>query len=305
MNRRDFVAVSAVAGGVAAAEVSAVAARTPRSRAHRMDRENVLTRDGVRLAIRDWGKGEPVLFLSGWCLNSDFWCYQMTELVAQGYRCIAYDRRGHGRSSDPGDGYDYETLTADLADVIEALDLQRLTIVGYSMSSGELAMYLSRYGQARVRKAVFIGATTPFMMKTADNPMGIERALLSSGLEPLKRDFPGWIGENAGPFFTSDTSQDMITWGKGLMLQTSLQAALECARASAETDFRADLEKIRVPTLVIHGDKDASNPLPLTGKRTAALIPGAKLVVYEGAPHGLPLTHTQQLNEDLIRFLRA
>ncbi|MGL4234759.1 alpha/beta fold hydrolase [Tabrizicola sp.] len=265
--------------------------------------DHIIAEDGTRLFVRDWGAGRPVLFLSGWTLPSDFWGYQMVATVRGGYRAVAYDRRGHGRSSDPGQSYDHDTLSDDLAAVIETLSLDDVVLVAHSMGCTEIARYFARHGRGRVSKVVLVGAITPCFAKSETNPNGLDPTILEHLRAPLAIDFPAWIAANTEPFFVPETSPGMIAWGQGLMLQTSLLAAIEMARANAETDFRADVGSINVPTLLIHGDRDASAPLDLTAKPTQALIRGARLQVYEGAPHGLPLTHAQRLNADIADFL--
>ncbi|WP_437735011.1 alpha/beta fold hydrolase [Sorangium sp. So ce1335] len=261
--------------------------------------------DGALLFYRDWGAGKPVLFLSGWALSSDMWGYQMLDLVDEGLRCVAYDRRGHGRSSDPGRGHDYDTLADDLAAVLERLDLREVTLVGHSMSGGEIARYLSRHGDRRIARAVFLAPTTPMILRAADNPDGLDRHLVEHVRGAIRADYPGWLDANAPPFFVDDTSPAMREWVKHLMFECSMKAVIDCHRAMAEADFRDELRRIRVPTLVIHGDRDASAPLALTGQKTAALIPGSRLVVYEGAPHGLFVTHRERLSRDLLAFARG
>ncbi|MDO9338366.1 MAG: alpha/beta hydrolase [Caulobacter sp.] len=304
MDRRAFFAASASAAALAgafAATADAADRRPPVSR--------VKTRDGAELFVRDWRPAGPprgtLLFMAGWTLPSDFWGVQMADLTQRGFRCVAYDRRGHGRSGDPGGGYDYDHLTDDLAAVIAGLGAGKVTLVAHSMAAGEAAGYLTQHGDRRVAGLVLIGATTPFLLRTEDNPHGLPAAAFEGLRARLLLDFPGWIAENAAPFFTPQTPAETIAWGKALMLQVSRQAMLDCSRISGLTDFRPDLKAIRVPTLVIHGDKDASAPLPLTGQPTAALIPGARLAVYEGAPHGLPITHAARLNDDLAAFAGA
>jgi non-heme chloroperoxidase len=266
----------------------------------------VTTTDGVDLFCRVWGEGKLMVFLSGWTLNSDMWAYQMAPLSRAGLRCVAYDRRGHGRSSDPGRGYDYDRLADDLAAVLETFDLREVVLVGHSFASGEMVRYLSRHGSQRVERVVFLApAATPFLLKTADNPDGVDESVFEHWRGLLTRDFPGWIDDNAGPYFGEGVSAGMVEWTKRMMLQTSLQAALECNRAMTTTDFRAELGAITVPTLVIHGDHDASAPIDLTGRRTAQAIPGAELKVYPGAPHGLYVTHMETLNRDLLAFARG
>jgi len=303
MDRRTVLGLAAAAGTGLVIGTQGAAAQP--ARAWRRPSEHVEAADGARLFVRDWGSGAPVLFLAGWTLASDFWGYQMAALQAQGLRCIAFDRRGHGRSSDPGGGYDFETLAGDLAAVIEGLGLTGVSLVGHSMASGEIVRYVARHGTGRLARIALVGPTTPFLMRTADNPSGLPREAMASARTALARDLPGLIGANIAPFFTADTSPDMVAWVKAMMLGTSMQAVLDCLRALQETDFRPDLPRIGVPTLIVHGDADRSAPLALTGGPTAALVPGARLSVYEGAPHGLPLTHVDRLNAELLAFARG
>ncbi len=300
MDRRAFFAASA-----AAATVLAPAAATAANRGAAV-RNRIETGDGVQMYIRDWRPTGParatLLFMAGWTLPSDFWGVQMADLVQRGFHCVAYDRRGHGRSGDPGGCYDYEHLSDDLAAVIESLSLAKVTLVAHSMASGEAARYLTRHGDRRIARLVLIGATTPFLLRTDDNPHGLPVSAFEGLRQRLLLDFPGWVSENAAPFFIPSTPAETIAWGKGLMLAVSRQAMLDCSRISTSTDFRPDLKAIKIPTLVIHGDRDASAPLPLTGQASASLIPGARLAVYEGAPHGLPLTHAARLNDELAAF---
>ncbi|MHB8384342.1 MAG: alpha/beta fold hydrolase [Candidatus Binataceae bacterium] len=261
--------------------------------------------DGTPLYCKDWGAGQPVLFISGWSANADMWQYQMIPMIAAGFRCVAYDRRGHGRSGQPSSGYDCDTLADDLSAVIEERDLRGATLVGHSMAAGEIVRYLSRHGAGRVARIVLIAPTTPFILQTPDNPDGVPNAAFEQVRALLAADFPKWLDDNSAPFFVPETSPAMRAWVLGLSLQCSLVAALGCNHAFCETDFRPELPKISVPTLVIHGDKDASTPLELTGRRTAKLIPGAQLKVYEGAPHGLMFTHMDRLTRDLIAFARS
>lgn len=276
----------------------AIATRTPHA-------PFVTAEDGTQLYFKDWGEGRPIVFISSWSANADMWQYQMAPMAAAGFRCVAYDRRGHGRSSQPSTGYDYDTLADDLAAVIDDRDLRGATLVGHSMAAGEIVRYLSRHGKGRVARVVLIAPTTPFVLQTPDNPDGVPNAIFEQVRAQLAADFPRWLADNADPFFVPETSPAMRAWVLGLSLQCSLVAALGCNHAFCETDFRAELPKISVPTLVIHGDKDASTPLELTGRRTAKLIPGAELKVYEGAPHGLMFTHMERLNRDLIEFARS
>jgi non-heme chloroperoxidase len=272
---------------------------------HLTDDPNIIrTADHTRLFYRDWGHGTPLVFLSGWTLNSGMWAYQMEPLSRLGCRCIAYDRRGHGRSSDPGRGYDFDTLADDLDSVLSTLDLSNVTLVAHSIASGEAVRYLTRHGSARVARIAFIApAATPYLLKTEDNPNGIDAALFEQGRAALSRSFPDWIEANAAPYFGPGVSRAPLDWTIRMMLQTSHQAMLELAHVQTITDFRAELARVRVPSLVVHGDRDASAPLELTGRPTAALIAGASLNVYEGAGHGLYFTHAEKLNQDLLAFL--
>jgi non-heme chloroperoxidase len=263
------------------------------------------TRDGVRLFHRQWGAGAPVLFVHSWAVSSQLWDYQFAALGEAGVRCIGYDRRGHGRSDVPADGYDFDTLADDLADVIDALDLREVTLVGHSMGPGEIARYLSRHGDARVKKLVFLAPAVPSIKQTPDNPNGVPEAMLEGLRDLWRRDFPGWIADNTAPFFTPETSPELMRWAIDMVLRTPLNVAIACNRSLSDTDFRPDLAGISKPTLLIHGDKDASAPLALTGQAAAALIPDCDFRIYEGAPHGLMFTHAERLNADLLAFIRT
>ncbi|WP_207482329.1 alpha/beta fold hydrolase [Arenibaculum pallidiluteum] len=264
-----------------------------------------MTGQGASLFYRDWGAGDPILFLAGWTLSSDMWAYQMEPLSRQGFRCAAYDRRAHGRSSDPGRGYDYDTLADDLADVIEALRLENLTLVAHSFASGEVVRYLTRHGSARIARVALIApAAIPFLLRTDDNPIGVPEAAFAQMRDAFLSDFAGWAEDNAEPYFVPGTSRATADWTIRMMTQTSLQAAGELNRIQVSTDFRSELARLDVPVLILHGDRDASAPIEITGRPAAALIPGARLMVYEGAPHGLYFTHKERLNQDLTHFIR-
>lgn len=291
-SRRQLFAVAAAAGaGGALMKASPAEAGVRRSR-------RIQTRDGVYLFHRETGEGPPIVFIAGWALPSDMWSYQTVYLAAQGFRCISYDRRGHGRSDDPGRGFDYDTLADDLAAVLEGLDLTDVTLVGHSMAAGEMVRYFSRYGGARVARMLFLApACTPYIGGSIDQ----------SVVEALRQthflgDFPNWLRENARPFVMPDTSDAMIDWLIGLMTQTSMPALIECNRAVTSTDFRAELPNINVRCLVVHGGADVSAPLDLTGRATAAAIPGAQMQVYDDAPHGLFITHANQICTSIASF---
>jgi non-heme chloroperoxidase len=268
----------------------------------------VRTADDVSLFLRDWGEGEPVVFCAAWALSSIAWQYQMIGVVDSGRRAVAYDRRGHGRSDDPGRGYDYDTLADDLASVLEHLDLQDVTLVAHSMGSGEAVRYLTRHRDGRVARLVLLAPTTPFVLKTSDNQDGVDAQLFAARREEWRRDFGRWILENEAPYFGDglagcEVSPLLRDWTKADMLATTLQAAIEFQRSAVATDFREELSTLSLPTLIIQGDSDASAPLPLTGIRTAELIANCRLEVYENAPHGLYLTHRERLNRDLLAFI--
>jgi non-heme chloroperoxidase len=268
----------------------------------------VQTDDGVSLFYRDWGEGEPVVFCAAWALSSIAWQYQMISVADSGRRAVAYDRRGHGRSDDPGGGYDYDSLADDLASVLEHLDLRDVTLVAHSMGSGEAVRYLTRHGGGRVERLVLLAPTTPFVLNTPDNEEGVDGALFAANRDEWRRDFGRWILENEGPYFGDglpgcEVSSLLRDWTKADMLDTTLQAAIAFQRSAVETDFRAELSRLSLPTLIVQGDADASAPLPLTGARTAELVPNCRLLVYENAPHGLYLTHRKKINADLLAFI--
>jgi non-heme chloroperoxidase len=268
----------------------------------------VQTEDDVSLFFRDWGEGEPVVFCAAWALSSIAWQYQMISVVDGGRRAVAYDRRGHGRSDDPGRGYEYDTLADDLARVLEHLDLQDVTLVAHSMGSGEAVRYLTRHSDGRVARLMLLAPTTPFVLKTPDNQNGVDGRLFAERRDEWRRDFGRWVLENEPPYFGDglpgcDVSSLARDWTKVDMLSTTLQAVIEFQHSAVETDFRAELSRISLPTLIVQGDADASAPLPLTGMRTAELLPNSRLLVYENAPHGLYLTHREQVNADLLTFV--
>ncbi|EKS66710.1 MULTISPECIES: alpha/beta hydrolase [Caballeronia] len=271
----------------------------------------IATADGVELFYRDWhpqgtpGNGRTIVFVPSYSLPGDMWAYQMLSLARQGFRCVTYDRRGHGRSSDPGGGYDYDTLADDLAALIDALDLSDVTLVGYSMGGAEAVRYLTRHGSTRVARLALIASTLPMLAKTPDNPDGIDRDYNDAFLHDLTTDYPQWLADNARPFAGPGASQAMIDWIREMALRTSHQALFACNETVNRGDFRNELRDIDVPTLIVQGDRDESNPLELTSQRTARLIPNARLVVYEGAPHGIFLSDAARLTADIGAFASA
>ncbi len=265
----------------------------------------VRTGDGIDLFYRDWGKGRPLLFLAGWSLNSLMWAYQMEPLAREGFRCIAYDRRGHGRSGDAGGGYDFDALADDVASVIEALDLDDVTVVAHSFASGEIVRYLTRHGAARIAGVLMLApAAIPFLSKTDDNPLGIDAEMLAARRAELADDLPGWAERNASAYFADQGSRGIIDATLGMMNAASHQALLAMTEVQSATDFRPELARLDIPMLFVHGDRDASIPLEITSKPASALVKGARLTVYEGGPHGLYFTHKARLNRDIAEFAR-
>jgi non-heme chloroperoxidase len=263
----------------------------------------ITAKDGAELYWREWGAGSPILFLNSLGCDSRMWDYQITAFANEGFRCIGFDRRGHGRSDQPAHGYDFDTFAEDVAALVDHLDLSGLTFITHSMGGGEAVRYLTRHGSERVSRLVLLAPTTPMLLKTHDNPNGAPMEAFETLWAQWRRDYPKWIDDNVAPFFVPETSPAMIRWGVNL-LQTSLPIVLACSRAMVEADFRAEMRRVDVPTLIIHGDRDRSAPFELTGKPSAELVPGCKLLVYPGAPHGLMFTHMDQLNADLLGFMR-
>src|SRR3954471_22130495 len=263
------------------------------------------THDQTSLFYTDWGAGKPVVFAHSWALNSDQWAYQMPAFTAAGLRCIAYDRRGHGRSDRPGTGYDYDTFADDLAALVDHLDLRDVTLVGHSAGGGDIVRYLTRHGAERVERIVLIAPVMPLIVQTGANPDGWPPEALAASTAALSADVPGWCEDNRDAFFgTTPVSTGMGDWVMRQIVDTPLKVLLDTAAAWATTDFRAELAALTVPALVIHGDLDASAPIDITGRKTAALIPDARLVVYEGSGHGLYAADHERLNADVLAYVQ-
>jgi non-heme chloroperoxidase len=271
----------------------------------------ITVQDGTEIFYKDWGLGQPVVFSHGWPLNSDSWEAQMLFLASQGFRCIAHDRRGHGRSTQTWAGNDMDTYADDLAALIEALDLREVTLVGFSTGGGEVVRYVGRHGAERVAKVVLVSSVPPFMLQTPDNPGGIPievfdglRAASIADRAQLYRDLADgpFFGHNRPGAEISQGTRDEF-WLQGM--QSGHRNALESIAAFSATDFRPDLQSLDVPTLVIHGDDDQVVPFEVGGKASAAMIKGATLKVYPGGPHGVTDTHKDQLGLDLLDFLKA
>jgi len=269
------------------------------------------TKDGVEIYYKDWGAGPVVVFSHGWPLNSDSWESQMFHLASNGFRCIAHDRRGHGRSSQPWDGNDMDHYADDLAQLLDHLDVKDATLFGFSTGGGEVARYIGRHGTKRVKKAGLVSAVPPLMVKTDANPGGLPisvfdgiRAGLIANRSQLFLDIP------SGPFFGynrpgAKPSQGVINawWMQGMM--GGHKNTYDSIKAFSETDFTEDLKKFDVPTLIVHGDDDQIVPIDAAGRASAKLIKDSKLIVYEGAPHGITDTHKERLNADLLAFVRG
>lgn len=269
----------------------------------------VTSTDGTRLFVTDWGSGSPVVFVHGGQLGSDMWEYQIPALVEAGYRCIAYDRRGCGRSDHPGHGYDYGTFADDLAAVMDGLDLDAASLVGHSNGCGDIVRYLARHGDARTVRIALVAPTTPFLLITDDNPAGVDAAALEAIVAAIREDRPRYFAEYAPAFFGValpgvDVSPDLIDWGVRLALRASPMATIAMTRAFPATDLRPDLRAVRVPTLVLHALHDATAPFGLCGRPTADLVPGSRLEVYETG-HGVFITEKERLNRDLAAFFAA
>jgi pimeloyl-ACP methyl ester carboxylesterase len=266
----------------------------------------ISTSDDTSLFYTDWGDGDPVVFVHSWALNSDMWTYQVPDLVAGGLRCVAFDRRGHGRSDVPGSGYDYDTFADDLAVVVEQFDLHDVTLVGHSAGCGDVVRYMTRHGDRRVARAILLAPILPMLLRTPDNPDGLDPVIAAASAEKLKRDVPQWCEDNAPAFFGDrQVSAGLVDWVTRHIVDTPLEVLLETAGLFAASDFRSELRSLEVPTLVVHGDLDASAPIDITGRKAADLIPDSRLIVYEGAGHGLYAADHDRLNADVLEFVRA
>jgi non-heme chloroperoxidase len=270
----------------------------------------IKTRDGTDLYVKDWGSGRPVILTHGWPLNADSWDAQALALAEAGFRVIAYDRRGFGRSGQPWDGYNYDTLADDLADVMKAAGAEQdATIVGFSMGGGEVARYMSRHDGKGVIAAGLISSVVPYMLKTDDNPHGAPESTFEQMRTGIKEDRAAFFRHKFTPQFygvgyiTSPVSDDVLDYSTNLALMAGLKPTLACLDAFAYTDFRPDLPAFRVPTLIVHGTGDQTVPIDTSGRAAAKGIAQSQLVEYDGAPHGLNVTHADRLSQDLLTFL--
>jgi len=268
------------------------------------------TQDGTRIFYKDWGKGQPVVFSHGWPLSGDAWDAQMMFLGERGYRVIAHDRRGHGRSDQTWDGNDMDTYADDLAQLIDSLDLKDMVIVGHSTGGGEVARYIGRHGTKRVAKAVLLGAVPPQMLKTETNPGGLPREVFDGIRAGVLADRSQFFKDLSTPFYGYNRAGAKISegvrdsfWRQGM--QVSIKGAYDCIKQFSETDFTADLKKFDIPTLIVHGDDDQIVPIGAAGMLSAKIVPNATLKVYAGAPHGLAQTRQDEFNADLLAFIKG
>ena len=268
----------------------------------------VETNDGVQLHVKDVGTGKPVLLIHGWPLTGDMFEYQSLALIEAGYRVITYDRRGFGQSGHPATGYDYDTFADDLSSVMLKLNLDDVTLVGFSMGGGEIARYMSRHGGKGVSKAVLVSSVAGYLLQTNDNPDGVDISVFDDMKAQIRKDRFAFLQDFAKMFYgvgwvTSPVSQGVLDWSFVLGVMASPKATLDCVDAFGTTDFRPDFASFNVPTLVIHGTGDKTVPIDPTGRAAAKAISGAKLIEYDGEPHGLFATAPDRLNKDLLAFI--
>jgi non-heme chloroperoxidase len=285
-----------------------LAAVDPAKGAHSVN--TITAKDGTPLYFKDWGRGPVVTFSHGWPLNADAWDGQMLFLVQNGFRVVAHDRRGHGRSGQASSNNDMNGYADDLATVIETLDLNKVTLVGHSTGGGEVTRYIGRHGTKRVSRAVLIGAVPPLLLKTPANPEGIPLEVFDGLRAAVMQDRSQFYKDFALPFYGANRPGAKVSQGTLeafwlLCMQAGIKNVYESIKAFSETDFTEDLKKFDVPALVMHGEEDQIVPIQISARKSSPLIKGAKTIFYPGAPHGLTLTHQEQVNADLLAFLRS
>ncbi|HEY0779515.1 MAG TPA: alpha/beta hydrolase, partial [Gemmatirosa sp.] len=268
----------------------------------------ITTRDGTTIFYKDWGTGQPVVFSHGWPLNADAWDAQLMFVASHGYRAIAHDRRGHGRSGQPWDGNDLDTYADDLAELLDALDVTGATLVGHSTGGGEVTRYIGRHGTARVAKVVLVSAIPPLMLRTTANPGGLPIEAFDAIRAGVAGDRSQYYRDLSAPFYGANRSGATVSQGMRdafwmWSMQVGLKGAYDCIKAFSETDLTEDLKRFDVPTLLIHGDDDQIVPIDAAARQAVKLVRGATLKVYPGAPHGLPTTLADQFNADLLACL--
>ena len=272
--------------------------------------EYIESAPNVYLRIRDYGSGDPVILIHGWPLSNEMWEYQIEHLINNNFRVITYDRRGFGKSAQPWNGYDYDTLADDLKAIIDQLQLSDVALVGFSMGGGEVVRYFSRHGGENVSKAVLVSSVAPFLLQTEDNPEGVPAEKNEEMAKQIREDRIGFLDNFGKQFFnvgllSKPLSTPLLEYYRMLCAFASPRATLECANSFSTTDFREEMVTVNVPTLIIHGDADKTVPIEISSHKAAKLIPDCRYVVYEGAPHGLFYTEKEKLNKDLVEFLKS
>lgn len=259
----------------------------------------------VQIHYTDYGKGKPVILIHGWPLSGKSWEYQVPAIVEEGFRCITYDRKGFGKSEASWDRYDYSNLASDLNDLIKHLNLEECTLVGFSMGGGEVIRYLREYGSNRIEKIILVSSIIPLVKQKPDNPDGVPEKDLDAILDALQDDRAAFLPDFFAAFYNGSASKQQMDYDFAIASAASPRATIACAEAWMETDFREECTKIDIPTLIIHGKKDATVPIETSAYQAEKLIPNSKLIVYDDAPHGLNITHKEKLNNDLIHFLHS